>query len=196
MSRILIFAVLIFLAAAVGVSTAETEAPSSKTKKFIEEEAAIVEPGILPNSFWYWADVFSEEAKFLFTVGRESKGEYLIKLAEERLAEMKALSEKGITKYAEQLLSKHEAYVQQAEKFYQATQKEGIEKVKEMQVDLEKEILKQEKELKGQAKVAPRKYEQARDKAIAEIGKWFKKILSKLSQKRSQILEEKAKYAE
>ncbi len=163
------------------------ENPEYKTQKFLEQEAKIIEPGVLPNSFWYWADIFSEQIRFVFTVGKESKGDYLIDLAEERLAEMKALSEQGITKYAEELISRHEDEVKKAEEFYKAAKVKGWEQIQQSQEDLEKQILRQEAELKKQAKVAPQKYEQGKQSAISRIGKWFGQVLSHLSWKKTEI---------
>ena len=157
------------------------------TKKFLEAEAKIIEPGVLPNSFWYWADIFSEEIRYLFIVGKESKGEYLITLAEERLAEMRQLSEEGITKYAEKLIGKHEESIKKAEALFKDAKVKGWEKIQAEQTELEKEIYYQETQLKKQAKQAPQQYENGRDGVIAQIGTWLRTVISHLSWKRGEI---------
>src|SRR3989338_4867590 len=90
-----IMVVLIVMFVTVNELQAKIELSESAAKSFLEEKAAIIEPGVMPDSFWYWADIFSEEIQFLFTVGKESKGDFMINVAKERLAEMKKLSEAG-----------------------------------------------------------------------------------------------------
>lgn len=167
-----------------------------EVKDFLENKAKVIEPGILPNSFWYWADSFAEEIKFIFTVGKETKGDYLLDLAEERLAEMRTLTESGITKYTDRLVSKHEGLVNKAESFYKTAQVDGVEMLKEGQSSLEKEIILREMQLKKEAKNAPSNYEVKRDEIIAGVGSWFKSLLSHLQVKRGEIDEKKAQLVE
>lgn len=186
------FLVVLFLCLPAGLVAAVEDEGKIDTKKFLEEKAKIIEPGVLPNSFWYWADIFSEEIRYLFVMGKESKGEYLIGLAEERLAEMRELSEAGITKYAEKLISKHEESIKKAEALFKEAQVKGWEKIQTEQTKLEKEIYYQETQLKKQAKQAPQQYEKSRDSVIAEVGAWLKTVISHLSWKRGQIREQES----
>jgi len=57
------------------------------------------EAGILPDSFWFWADEFGEELRFFFTPGNDRKLEYLQTTMDERLAEKDALNAEGTIKY-------------------------------------------------------------------------------------------------
>ena len=61
------------------------------------------DPGVLPNSFWFWADEFSEELRFFFTPGDENKVRYLQTTMAERQAEKDALNTDGITKYNDEI---------------------------------------------------------------------------------------------
>lgn len=187
-----VVAAIMLAAAGARAEEPKKESPESKTKTFFEKQAAIIEPGVLPNSFWYWTDIFAEQIQYIFTISKESKGDFLIHVAEERLLEMKKLSEQGITKYAESLVSKHEEYVNKAEALYKEVKTEGWEELQKSQTELEKEILRQEAELKKQAKSAPQKYEQKQNQVFGEVGKWFKNALSHLSWKRLQIKGQKA----
>src|SRR6056297_2924911 len=118
--------------------------PQYEVQEYLEKKAAIVEPGVLPNSFWYWADIFGEEIKYLFTITKESKGDFLIETAAERLAELQALSEQGINKYADKLTTKHEKSISKAEDIFAKLKDEGWEKMQQKQEELEFEILKKE----------------------------------------------------
>lgn len=59
--------------------------------------------GVLPNSFWFWADEFSEELRFFFTPGGQNKVNYLLKNMAERQAEKDALNAQGIAKYNDRI---------------------------------------------------------------------------------------------
>jgi hypothetical protein len=161
------------------------------TQEFLEERVAIIEPGVLPNSFWYWGDIFAEELRFVFTVGKEQKADYLIEIAKERLAEMKKLSEEGITKYADKLMTDHEEAIQNAEKFYREMREKGIEQAKELQEDTEMEILRTEKKVKYELGDAENKYREGQKGVVARIGAWFSKIKSHLRGKKGQIEEQR-----
>jgi hypothetical protein len=61
------------------------------------------DPGVLPNSFWFWADEFSEELRFFFTPGDQNKVNYLKTTMAERQAEKDALNVQSITKYNDEI---------------------------------------------------------------------------------------------
>ena len=170
------------------------EVPDAKyeTQEYLEDEVAIIEPGVLPNSFWYWGDIFAEEIRYIFTVTKKSKGDYLIQTAEERLAELRELSEQGITKYAEKLISKHEQSIKLATQLYKKAKVQGWEQLQQGQTDLEKEILLNEAKLKVKARKAPADYEKGRDSVIGQIGTWVKNVVSHLKWKRGVIKEQRA----
>ncbi len=191
-----VLAAMLSLVVSVNVIQAQSEASDSKSKIFLEEKAAVIEPGVLPDSFWYWADIFSEEVQFLFTVGKESKGDFLLGVAEERLAEMKKLSEEGINNYADDLTSKHEVAITKAQELLAKAKTKGLEEIKEGQIDLEKKILLQENEMKKQAKGAPKKYDEITNQAFNRVSGLFKTALGHLSWKKTEIKKQKAELFE
>ncbi len=163
----------------------------SPTQTFMEDKAAIIEPGVLPTSFWYWADKFSEQIRFVFTVGKEGKADYLINMAEERLAEMRALSHEGITQYADKLLSEHEELIKKAQDLYKEIREEAIEKGKELQVDTEKKILINEKKIKKELDNADKTYQAGGDTVAKKIAAFLKQVMSHLSWKKDKIQEQR-----
>lgn len=174
------------------VSAAEESSSNFNTQEFFEEEVAIVEPGVLPSSFWYWGDKFAEQIQFVFTVGKEKKADLLMDLAKERLAEMQKLSEEGITKYADQLLTEHETSITKAQELYEDLRQEGIERAKELQEDTEKEILLTEKKLKNELGQAEETYLEKQDNFAKRLGSWMRKVTSHLSWKGDQIQEQRS----
>jgi hypothetical protein len=83
--------------------------------KIVEKE---VPAGILPNSFWYWSDIFAEELRFVGTIGKKNRAAYLMDNARERLAEIKTLSAIGINAYNADLLRDQEKKVEHATRLY------------------------------------------------------------------------------
>jgi len=191
--KIFISLILLFSISTVPVFAAQMQ---YKSQQYLEEEVAIIEPGVLPNSFWYWTDIFAEEIRFIFTVGKEKKADYLIQMADERLAEMQKLSEEGIDKYAEQLMSKHQAHISRAEELYQKLREEGWERVQEEQENLEYEILEKEYQIKKELSQAPEKYKEKRDSFVGSVWSGFKEILSHLKWKKAEISQQRATFEE
>ena len=164
----------------------------SETQKFFEQDVSIIEPGILPSSFWYWADNFAEDIRFVFTVGKEKKVDFLLQLAAERLAEMKILSEQGITQHADRLTRKHEESISRAQEIYEQIREDGWQEVQAKQSLLEGRILETEYMLRGELKNAPANYENKRDGFAASIAKGFKSILGHLGSKKNQISDQRS----
>ncbi len=166
------------------------------SKKFLEEDTAIIEPGVLPNSFWYWSDVFAEELKFVFLVGKERKADYLIELSEERLAELRELSETGINNYAGYLMKKYEQHIGRANEYYEQIKEDAPQKLKEVQENLEYEILEQEYDLKDQLNQVPDKYKEKRDTTVDSIWYKFKQFVGHLTSKKGDIDNKRAEFEE
>jgi hypothetical protein len=186
--------VIIFLFC--GFLLVRANAEEFSSQKYLEDEVKIIEPGLLPNSFWYWSDRFAEETKYLFTFSKEKKADFLIELAEERLAEMKVLSERGITSYVDRLLTKHEHHIKKAEELYDELKKEGKIKAEEYQDELESEILETEYDIRRELNKAPVTYEKKRDGALGWIKYQLGKLTSHLGKKKTEISNERASYSE
>lgn len=173
----------------VGYQVLASETEVSPTKQLLEGKAAIVKPGVLPDSFWYWADIFSEQLQFVFTVGKEKKADVLLDLAEERLQEMRALSEKGISDYAEKLMTENEDMLNRAQTFYDEVKERSITEAKELQENTEMTILKKEKVVDKELRQAPQTYEKKQKEYWAKTMEWFRKVLSHLRWKKGNIQE-------
>lgn len=170
---------------------AEPTKPISETQDFLENKAAIIEPGVLPSSFWYWADKFAEQIKFVFIVGKEKKADFLVSMAGERLAEMKKLSEDGITEYADQLLTEHEALIKKAQEMYLDLKEAGIEKAKQLQADTEKNILINEKKIKSELGNAENNYKVKEATFGNKVKAFLGAVMSHLSWKKEKIEEQR-----
>ncbi|MFH0779646.1 MAG: DUF5667 domain-containing protein [Parcubacteria group bacterium] len=191
------FAVVFALGFGLNVSAAEAaKSGAYSIQKLVEEKAGILKPGVLPNSFWYWADIYGEQIGFLFTFAKENKIDYLIGEAGERLAEMKQLSDAGITKYADDLLKRHDGEVKLASELLQQLRDESAAKAEEAQKNLEKRILFEQSDLERRAAEAPSEYDKGVDKAVGSVISWMKNVVSHLNWKRGEITKQKAELSE
>ncbi|MFB6212722.1 MAG: DUF5667 domain-containing protein [Candidatus Magasanikbacteria bacterium] len=76
----------------------------------------LVDPGVLPGSPLYFVKSFSERINTLFTFGSLNKAERYSRLAEKRLAEARALAEKGKEKMVSRAIDKYQNFLKKAEK--------------------------------------------------------------------------------
>jgi hypothetical protein len=166
------------------------------SQKYLETEVKIIEPGTLPNSFWYWADNFSEEIKYVFTIGKEKKADFLLDLAEERLAEMRELSERGINSYMDKLMTRHDTHINRAEELYQKYREETKVKAIEMQDNLEDDILENEYKLRAEIDQLPVKYKQAQQTSWSKVKTFMGGLVSHLSWKKGEVKERRATFEE
>src|SRR3989344_4103402 len=60
-----------------------------------QTDTALPNPGILPDSPIYFLKPLSEKVRGLFVFGEDNKALYALTLADKRLSETKALSDKG-----------------------------------------------------------------------------------------------------
>ncbi len=74
----------------------------------LAQETELPDPGMTPDSPFYFLEIIAEEVGTFFTFGDLKKAERHAALAEERLAEAKAVVEKGKSELAEKTLERYE----------------------------------------------------------------------------------------
>lgn len=77
---------------------------------------ALVDPGMTPDNFFYFIDGWGESIDVLFTFNKESKVEKELLIAEEKLAEARAMAEKGNEKALEKAQAKYEKIMERTTK--------------------------------------------------------------------------------
>ena len=88
------------------------------------QEVDLPEPGMLPNSPFYFLKSWSESIGTFFTFSDEAKAERMLYLSERRLSEANELSELGEVELAQETLSRYEEHLNTAlEKAQQAREK-------------------------------------------------------------------------
>ena len=74
----------------------------------LAQEIELPSPGLTPDSLFYFLEIIAEEIGTFFTFGDLKKAERYATLAAERLAEAKAVVEKGKPEFAEKTLERYE----------------------------------------------------------------------------------------
>ena len=95
MKKIILITILSFLLLSFGINTSA-------------QEVDLPSPGLLPDSPFYFLEIIAEEIGTFFTFGDLKKAERYAVLAAERLAEIKAVVEKGKPEFAEKTLARYE----------------------------------------------------------------------------------------
>ncbi len=72
------------------------------------------DPGMLPDSPFYFLKSLSENIGTIFTFGDNAKAERFLNLSEKRLSEAKALADKGNTEMAERAIERYQEQVENA----------------------------------------------------------------------------------
>jgi len=153
-----------------------------------QEPKYLVRPGILPDSKIYWLDVLGEEVRYFLTFGKIQKADYKMKVAEERLSELKALYEEGVEEYTDLLLTNYEKDILEAQNLYAEVKFSSIEKVEELQNYTEDQILLNEGDVKSYLiDTVPEKYTGSVNNTVGAVGFGFNKLLQHLEQKNKDI---------
>lgn len=107
----LVVASLILFSFGAGVLAQETSEPEQST---VRGEAELPDPGLTPDSPFYFLERISEGIGTFFTFGDLKKAERYAKLAAERVAEAKAVVDKGKPEAAEKALKRYEHQLSKA----------------------------------------------------------------------------------
>ena len=148
------------------------------------------DPGILPDSPFYFLKSWSEEIGTLLTFGEEKKAERFLNLSEKRLSEARALAEKGRGEMSEKAMERYENQLNSA--------MERAERAKERGIDMD-ELLERisERTLKHQevlADVYERVPEEAREgieRAMENSMRGHEEALRAVSQERREEVMER-----
>lgn len=159
----------------------------------LAQSGYFIKPGVLPDSKIYWLDLWGEEVRYFFTYGEVNKADYKIRLAKERLSELKVMYERGVTKYTDMLLTRYEKEILQAQELYSSAKIDSVEKIKELQNYTEEQIILNEGDIKSYlVNTVPDEYDTAVNQTMGAIGYGFQQLLIHLEQKNKEIQQKKA----
>ena len=152
-----------------------------------QQQKFFVQPGILPDSGIYWLDLLGEEVRYLFTFGKIKKAEYKIEIAEERLSELRALYEKGVTDKTDALLKKYEKEIIKSQELFSVVKINSEKQAKEVQTETENANLLHEASVNDYVLSLPDQLAMVVRNSIGAIWAGFDSVLDHLDQKRRDI---------
>lgn len=154
------------------------------------QEAELPNPGLTPDSVFYFLDTLGEKIGMFFTFGAEKKAEKAMKIAEEKLAEVKAMAERNKTKALEKANQKYQEFLDLASQRAKEAKEKGKDVEKLVTLISEKTLQHQEVLLKVFEKV-PQEAKKGIEKAIEVSEMDFKEAVRAVSGAKKEELEKK-----
>ncbi len=149
------------------------------------------DPGILPDSNFYFLKTWKESIQIFFTFGAENKVKQFLHLAEVRLAEYQKMIEKGKTEIAQKTLDKYEKQLNHALAKAEEAKEKGkdVEKLKEA---ISEKIIKHQEVLIEVLNKVPEEAKKGIENAIEMSQKGFENAIQAVSGEKKEELERKA----
>lgn len=148
----------------------------------LAQDSDLPDPGLTPDSPFYFLKTWKETIQTFFTFGAENKAKQFLHLAEVRLAEYQKMIEKGKTEIAQRTLDKYEKQLNHA-----LEKAEGKEKLKEK---ISEKILKHQGVLEDVLEKVPEEAKEGLERAIENSQKALEKTIKAASEKEKEELEE------
>ena len=146
-----------------------------------------VDPGVLPDSFWYWTDVVVERVQSFLILSRQQRVDYILDTADEKLAEAEIMLHENMPTEAQAALQQYDYNIARAEQvFYDAIQ-DGIVFTKETQDEFETAILVHERAVDSALLQIPPRTMYGMNVTYDAIVAWFNNFLAHLKWKKAQI---------
>ncbi|MFH1401986.1 MAG: DUF5667 domain-containing protein [Parcubacteria group bacterium] len=134
----------------------------------LAQETELPDPGLTPDSPFYFLKSWKESIQTFFTFGAENKAKQYLHLSEVRLAEYEKMVEKGKTEIAQKTFEKYEKQLNHAlEKAGEA--KEKGKNIAAFEKEASEKILKHQEVLERVLEKAPEQAKPAIEKAIEEL---------------------------
>lgn len=120
----------------IGTTTSTTS--SAITAPVVDQNGQTVNPGVLPDSPWYWFQTLMEKVQLALTFDPVKKAELTEKQATEDLAEAQALIKKENTEEAEKALTRYNEKIDSAQAFLDQLKDPNSETAQKVQLALTK----------------------------------------------------------
>jgi DNA-binding transcriptional MerR regulator len=91
----------------------------------LAQNETLSDPGLTPDSPFYFLEIIVEKIGNFFTFGDKAKAERMLALAEERLAEAKKMIEEGKREHAQKAFKRYQAHLQECEKRLERMENKG-----------------------------------------------------------------------
>jgi len=94
---------------------------------YAQGDMELPDPGITPDSPFYFADKWAKQLSLMFTFREEAKVEKALRYAEERLAEMNAMLVKNKTRATTQATNEYNNYLAIATQYMERAREKGVD---------------------------------------------------------------------
>lgn len=149
----------------------------------------LLEPGILPDSPFYFLKSWSEAIGTFFTFGEVAKAKRFVDLSEKRLAEANALVEKGKPEIAEKAVGRYQEYLSRALTKAEEAKAKGLD-TDEVLVKVAEATLKHQAVLADIYEKVPEQAKLAIERAMQAGMRGHEEALKAVSgQKREEVIE-------
>ncbi|MFH1864026.1 MAG: DUF5667 domain-containing protein [bacterium] len=148
------------------------------------------EPGVLPDSPFYFVKSWTEGIGTLFTFGDVAKAERFINLSEKRLAEAEALVEKGKPEIAERAIGRYQEHLDRALTKAEEAKTKGLD-TDEVLAKVAEATLKHQAVLADVYEKVPEQAKSAIERAMQAGMRGYEEALKAVSgQKREGVMEQ------
>lgn len=107
---------------------------------YAQEDPELPDPGITPDSPFYFADKWAKQLSLIFTFREEAKVEKALRYAEERLAEMNAMLVRNKTRAATQATNEYTNYLAITTQYMEQARKKGVDTSEDVTLAVSKHI--------------------------------------------------------
>ncbi len=155
----------------------------------LAQETELPDPGLTPDSPFYFFDTLGEKIGMFFTFGTEKKAEKTMKYAEEKLAEAKAIAEKKKPKALEKAGQRYQEFLGLANAKIQEAKEKGRD-VEELVTLITEKTLKHQEILVETFEKVPEETKTAIKKVIEASRKGAEKVAQAMaSAKKEELLQ-------
>lgn len=107
---------------------------------YAQEDTELPDPGITPDSPFYFADKWAKQLSLIFTFREEAKVEKALRYAEERLAEMNAMLVRNKTRAATQATNEYNNCLAIATRYMEQAKRKGVDTSENVALAVSKHI--------------------------------------------------------
>lgn len=169
-----------------------TVLPAMAADDFWTSAQSNVPAGILPDSFWYWTDVVAERVRMFLTLKKEAKVNYLLGVADEKIAEAQIMMQDNLPDDVGSALTQYDYNIAKAMQVFSDAVEDGKVFAQTTQDRLETAILLHEKMVQLSILKIPEQTMMGINAIYDTISNWFSQLLDHLKWKRTQIDVKKA----
>jgi len=148
------------------------------------------EPGMLPDSPFYFLKSWSEGIGTLLTFGEEKKAERFLNLSEKRLSEARALAEKGRGEMSEKAMERYENQLNSAIQRAERAKERGID-MDELLERISERTLKHQEVLADVYERVPEEAREGIERAMENSMRGHEEALRAVSQERREEVMER-----